>query len=109
MDSFRINYLAELKSIDPEKIEQTKQAMIANLTQKPTNFYKEARAYHGEFWHAKYNFDGRDRHLAALKKVSKEELIKMYETLLLNDKSSGVLIQIRGTNFKDAPFAPLKP
>ncbi len=109
MDKFRADYLAELKVIDPAKIEATKQALIANIMQKPTDFYKEANVYAGEFWHAKYNFDGRDRHLNALKMVTKEDLIKMYETLLLNDKSSGMLLQIRGTNFKDAPFAPVKP
>ncbi len=109
MDKFRVDYLAELKAIEPAKIEATKQAIMANITQKPTDFYKEANVYAGEFWHAKYDFDARDRHLNALKMVSKEDLIKMYESLLLNDKSSGVLLQIRGTNFKDASFAPLKP
>lgn len=109
MDKFRADYLAELKAIDPAKIEATKQAMIANIMQKPTDFYKEASVYAGEFWHAKYNFDGRDRHLNAIKMVTKEDLIKMYENLLLNDKSSGMLLQIRGTNFKDASFAPVKP
>ena len=109
MDKFRADYLAELNAIEPAKIEATKQAMIANIMQKPTDFYKEAGIYTGEFWHAKYGFDGRDRHLNALKMVNKEDLIKLYESLLLNDKSSGILLQIRGTNFKDAPFAPLKP
>lgn len=109
MDKFRTDYLAELKTIEPAKIEATKQAMIANIMQKPTDFYKEAGVYAGEFWHAKYDFDGRDRQLNALKMVSKDDLIKMYENLLLNDKSSGILLQIRGTNFKDAPFAALKP
>ena len=109
MDKFRADYLAELKAIEPARIEQTKQALMANITQKPTDFYKEASIYAGEFWHAKYDFDGRDRHLNALKMVTKEDLIKMYETLLLNDKNSGILLQIRGTNSKDAPFAPLKP
>ena len=109
MDKFRTDYLAELKAIDPVKIEATKQAMIANIMQKPTDFYKEAGVYAGEFWHAKYNFDGRDRHLNALNMVNKDDLIKMYESLLLNEKSAGMLLQIRGTNFKDASFAPLKP
>lgn len=109
VDQFRRGYLEQLKSIDPADIEATKQAMIANIMQKPTDFYKEAALYVGEFWHAKYAFDGRDRHLTALKMVNKDDLIKAYENLLLNDKSGVVLLQIRGTNFKDAPFAPLKP
>jgi protease-3 len=109
IDKFRQEYLAELKSIEPAKIEETKQAIIANVIQKPTDFYREADLYSKEFWLAKYSFDARDRHLAALKKVTKEDLINIYEQLLLNDKSTGMFLQIRGTNFKDSAFAPLKP
>lgn len=109
MDKFRGEYLAELKTVDPQAIEATKQAMIANIMQKPTDFYKEAGLYMGEFWQAKYDFDKRDRHLTALKMTTKDDLVKIYEELLLSEKSSGMLLQIRGTNFKDAPFAVAKP
>jgi len=109
MDKFRHEYLAELKAVSPAAIEATKQAMIANVMQKPTDFYKEAGQYMSEFWHAKYEFNTRDRHLNALNMVNKDDLIKIYEDMLLNDKSSGLLLQIRGTNFKDGAFAPLKP
>lgn len=109
IDKFRKEYLTELQTIDPKVIEATKQAMIANIMQKPTDFYKEAGLYTGEFWQAKYEFDKRDRHLNALKMVTKDDLIKMYQDLLLNDKSAGMLLQIRGTNFKQSPFATVKP
>ncbi|MET0357788.1 MAG: insulinase family protein [Cellvibrio sp.] len=109
MDKFRNEYLSELKALEPAKIEETKQAIIANITQKPTDFYKEADRYSREFWLAKYKFDARELQVAALKKVTKEDLINIYEKLLLNDKSAGMLLQIRGTNFKESTFAPLKP
>jgi protease III len=108
MDKFRAGYLATLKATAPAEIEQSKQAIIANILQKPTDFYKEAAQYNNEFLRAKYNFDARERELAALQKVTKEDLIKIYEALLLNQKSSGMLLQLRGTNFKDAAFAPAK-
>ncbi|RYG03684.1 MAG: hypothetical protein EOO07_31670, partial [Chitinophagaceae bacterium] len=53
MDKFRQEYLTQLKALDPAVIEATKQAMIANIMQKPTDFYKEAGVYAGEFWQAK--------------------------------------------------------
>ncbi|RYY76865.1 MAG: hypothetical protein EOO52_05055 [Gammaproteobacteria bacterium] len=109
IDKFRYEYLEELKSLEPAKIEETKQAIIANITQKPTDFYKEIDRYTKEFWHAKYAFDARDRQVAALKRVTKDDVVKIYEQLLLNDKSATMLLQIRGTNFKDSAFAPLKP
>mgnify|MGYP003575368341 CR=1 FL=1 len=105
MDKFRKDYLAELKATDTTEIEQAKQAMIANVLQKPTDFYAEAELYTGEFWNGKYQFDARDRYLAALKKVTKADLIAIYESLLMNDKSGKALLQLRGTNFKAKPFA----
>ncbi|HCS63046.1 MAG TPA: hypothetical protein DIW64_02585 [Cellvibrio sp.] len=108
MDKFRKDYLAILKATDEKEIESAKQAMIANVLEKPTDFYSEADRYSGEFWHAKYKFDGRDRYLASLQKVTKVGLVKIYERLLLNDKSGKALLQLRGTNFKDKPFAPVK-
>jgi protease-3 len=105
MDKFRVEYLAKLKATDAAEIEQAKQAMIANLLQKPTDFYAEAGLYTNEFWHGKYQFDARDRYLAALKKVTKEDLVKIYQQLLLGDKVGKTLLQLRGTNFKAKPFA----
>jgi protease III len=108
MDKFRKDYLAELKATDAADVEQAKLAMIANVLQKPTDFYAEAALYTSEFWSGKYAFDERDRYVAALKKVTKEDLVKIYEQLLLNDKSGKALLQLRGTNFNTKPFAPIK-
>jgi protease-3 len=107
MDKFRNDYLATLKTTDAAEIEQAKQALVANLLQKPTDFYAEAELYAREFWNAKYAFDSRDRYLAALQKVTKDDLVTIYQELLLSDKSGKSLLQLRGTNFKDKPFAPL--
>jgi protease-3 len=108
MDKFRKDYLATLKATDAAEIEQAKQALIANVLQKPTDFFAEADLYSAEFWNAKYQFDARDRYLAALKKVTKADLVNIYGQLLLSDKSGKTLLQLRGTNFKAKPFAPVK-
>lgn len=108
MDKFRKDYLATLKATDEKEIEQAKQALIANVLEKPTDFYAEASRYTKEFWQGKYAFDARDRYLAALQKVTKADLIRIYEGLLLNEKSGKALLQLRGTNFKAKPFAPVK-
>ena len=105
MDKFRQDYLAELKATEAADVEQAKQSLIANIMQKPTDFYAEAGRYSGEFWSAKYAFDARERSLAALNKVTKADLVNIYQSLLLNDSSGKMLLQLRGTNFKDKPFA----
>lgn len=108
MDKFRKDYLATLKATDEKEIEHAKQALIANELQKPTDFYAEASRYTKEFWQGKYRFDARDRYLAALHKVTKADLVAIYEQLLLNEKTGKALLQLRGTNFKAKPFATAK-
>lgn len=108
MDKFRKDYLATLKGTDEQEFEQAKQALIANVLEKPTDFYSEADRYSREFWHGKYAFDGRDRYLASLKKVTKADVVRIYEKLLLNDKAGQSVLQLRGTNFKAKPFAAAK-
>lgn len=108
MDKFRKDYLAVLNAIDEKEIEHAKQALIANELQKPTDFYAEASRYTPEFWQGKYQFDARERYLAALQKVTKADLIRIYQNLLLDNKSGKALLQLRGTNFKTKPFAAVK-
>jgi len=105
MDKFRTEYLATLWSTNPADIERVKQSILANVTQKPTNFYQEAGRYAGEFWNAKYKFDSRDRFIASLNKVNLDSIVRLYQDMLLNNQTGQVLIQMRGTNFKDSPFA----
>jgi protease III len=107
MDKFRNDYLSTLKTTDEAVIEQAKQALIANILEKPTDIYTDTDRYSKEFWNGKYQFNARDRYLAALEKITKADLVKIYEKLLLNEKSGQYFLQIRGTNFKDKPFATL--
>lgn len=108
MDKFRKDYAAVLQAVNPTEIEQAKQAELANLLQKPTDFYQEMNLHNNEFFHGKYSFDGRDRYIAALQKVTKDDVVNLYKKLLLNDKAGAMLLQIRGTNFKDADFAKVR-
>lgn len=105
MDSFRKEYLATLKLMNPEDVVRARESVLANVLQKPTSFYQEAGLYSSEFMNAKYSFDGRDRFIAALKRVKYEDVVKLYESMLLNHQSGEFTIQMRGTNFKDSIFA----
>lgn len=109
MDKFRLEFMAQLKSVDPVQIEQFKRAEVASVLQKPTDFYAEAKRYPTDFWAAHYNFDARWRYLAALEKVDKESLVALYQKMLLDKKSMNILIQLKGTVHADKPFAVVAP
>lgn len=109
VDKFRKDFLAKLKAVDPQMINQFKKAEAANVLQKPTDFYAEANRFTADFWNAHYEFNSRERYLAALEKVNKENLVALYQSMLLDKKSMNLLIQLKGTTFADKPFAPVKP
>ncbi len=105
---FRENFITSLKQMDEVQIQTARDAQIANQEQQSVNFYQESDRHWAEYIHGKYSFDGRDRHIAALQKVDKASLIAVYKSIVLNKNAGQVLIQIRGTNFKDKPFATVK-
>ncbi len=105
MDKFRKDYQKQLDVLTEQEVTAARDAIIANILQKPVDFYQEANWYRDEFISGKYTFDKRDRMVAALKKVTKTDLIKIYQSLLLKDQSAYAEVQMRGTNFKDKPFA----
>ncbi len=105
MDKFRVEFMAQLNSIDPSQIEQFKRAEVASVLQKPTDFYAESKRYPPDFWAAHYNFDARWRYLAALEKVDKEYLIELYQRMLLDKKSMNLSIQLKGSVHADKPYA----
>jgi len=106
MDKFRDEFIFQLKAIDPAAIEQFKKAERANVLQKPTDFYAEAKRYTADFWAARYDFDARERYLAALDKVTKNDLIALYQRMFVEKKSMNLTIQLKGTAFADKPYVP---
>ena len=105
MDKFRTEFFDVLKNTDPATIDQFKKAEAASVLQKPTDFYKEATRYEADFWAGRYDFTARDRYLAALERVNKDNMMAVYQKLLLEDKGLDILVQLRGKNFAEKPTA----
>lgn len=105
MDRFRSEFLVQLKAADSALIEQSKNAELANILQKPTDFNEEAERYLTDFWAGRYSFDDRDRLVAALKNVNKDKLIALYQKMLLSKQGANMLVQLKGTAFANKPYA----
>ncbi len=108
MDSFRKDYLATLKALEPAQLEQLKAAEIAQIMQKPNDYRAEATQHLQDFREGKFSFDRKQRVVAALQKVTREDLIKIYQQLVLGKQGQNLVIQTRGANFSNKPFAPVK-
>lgn len=108
LDRFRSEFYDILQKVTPETLEQLKKSEIAQLLQKPANFDSEAREHLADFRWAKLTFDRKERLVAALQEVTKDDLLKLYSDLLLNETGARMTIQLKGTHFADRPFADVK-
>lgn len=105
LDKFRQEYAAQLENLDDAVLEQLRASVVAQLTQKPDNLNAEAGHYLNDFHDGNFEFDSRERLIAAIGNVSKEDLIETYQTLLLDQNATRLLIQLRGTRFLETDFA----
>lgn len=107
MDEFRVAYLDELSASEPEAIEQLRQSVVAQFTQRPNDFYAEATRQLGDFYRNNRAFDTRDRLLAGFNAANKDDLVTLYEALMLGEEATSRLqIQLRGSEFLDTDFIP---
>lgn len=105
LDKFRIDFLQNLQAVTPETLAQLKKSEIANITQKPANFNSEANEHLLDFTWSKLEFDRKERLVSALEKITKEDLINVYQQLLVNQQGARMSIQLKGTHFAELPFA----
>lgn len=106
MDEFRVTYRDDFNAAEPEAIEQLRQSVVAQFTQRPNDFYMEATRQLGDFYRNNRAFDTRDRLLAGFNAATKDDLVTLYDTLLLGDGASRLQIQLRGSEFRDTDFIP---
>jgi protease III len=104
MDEFRVAYLEELSKVEPAAIEQLRHSVVAQFTQRPNDFYAEATRQLGDFYRNNRAFDTRERLLAGLNAATKEDLVALYQDLLLGESVSRLQIQLRGSSFLDTDF-----
>jgi len=102
---FRREYLPELEALDTQVVEQLRQSTLAQLKQEPNNFEAEATRQLRDFYRNNTAFDSRENTIAALEKITKEDLVSTYKDYILGDATGRIVLQMKGTNFTDSEFA----
>lgn len=104
MDRFRQEFYDQLQTLDEATLEQLKEAEIAQLTQKPTDFIREAREHLFDFKFGQLDFARKEKLVQALSDTTKADILQTYEHLLLKQQGMPVLIQLKGTHFINTEF-----
>jgi len=105
IDRFRQEFLAELEATDEAVIEQIKQSQLDKLNKQASDFYEEMQPYLSDFYKGKLTFDSREQLKAAFAQVNKAGLLELYKNIVLAPGGADVLVQLKGSAYKDTVFA----
>ena len=61
-----------------------------------------------DWYREKYDFDSEQKLIAAVEKVTLEDVKAFYQQTMLNDNAARISVQLRGTSFVEQPFADIK-
>ena len=85
-----------------EKLLETNRKLSETLKQKEEEVFKS------DWRKNNLNFDSHSKLVQAVKAVTREDIIKLYHELLAQEHFGRVMVQMRGTNFKDQAFVEHK-
>lgn len=93
---FMHSYWAELQQLDEVTLDQLKIALIAQLRQSPDNLYSEYPRFINDFYRGNDNYDTRERMIEAIGEVTREDIVTLYQQLILKGESQRVEVVITG-------------
>ncbi len=96
-DEFVENYWPELQQLDESTLAQLKAALIAQIQQPPDNLYSEYPRFINDFYRGNDDYDTREKMIAAIGDVTREDIITLYRQLILQGESQRVEVIIEGT------------
>lgn len=106
-EQFVVEYEQMLKAITPEQFDNLKSGVLTQLTEPPTNLSDEAGPFIADWHRQRYDFRTRSDLIAAVERVSLDDMRDYYRQTVLIDNPSRVLIQLRGERWSDEPFATI--
>jgi len=108
MALFRKGFTQQLAAVTSQEFATIKNSVLITLTQPAKNLSEEMGKFTGDWRDQQWQFDSRDKLIAAIEKVTLEDVLHLYHRIEGSKDVSRVLIQMRGTKFADAAFIELK-
>jgi len=101
---FRKGFTQQLAAVTAEQFATTKNSVLITLTQPAKNLSEEMGQFTDDWRDQQWQFDSRERLIAAIEKLTLAEVINLYSRLEDGRNFGQVLIQMRGTKFADKAF-----
>lgn len=97
-----------LKKLSEAEFNQYKKAIIDEVKQPPQTFYEEVSLYRNDFYRNNLKYDGREKFLAQLNKVTLKHAIEFYEKAIIKPTGLVFVSQIIGKEGNNADYAQNK-
>ena len=107
-DTFKQEYLEQLNSMTEDTFAQLKASTLVTLKEPPKNLQDEVNPIMADWYKENYDFDSKQKLIAAVENVTLEGLKDFYAKTMLNEDAARVSVQMRGSKFADKPFAGLE-
>jgi len=101
---FRKAFTQQLSSVTEEEFATTKNSVLITLTQPAKNLSEEMGKFTDDWREQQWGFDSRERLIAAVEKVTFDDVVNLYNRIESGEEFGRVLIQMRGTKFADKAF-----
>ncbi|WP_423185243.1 insulinase family protein [Alishewanella sp. d11] len=106
-DEFKQQYWETLQQVTPEQFAALKQSLLVSLNEPPKNLFEEMQPLVSDWYRERFDFASRAKLIAAVEQVTLEDMKGFYQQTLLNPQAARISVQMRGTSFRDQPFATL--
>jgi len=106
-DLFKQQYAKELDALTEEAFAQLKASTLVTLKEPPKNLQDEVGPLITDWYREKFSFDSKQQLIAAVEQVSLADVKAFYRETMLNANAPRISVQMRGTKFRDQPFADL--
>lgn len=101
---FQYGFAVALEKVDKKTINGVKKALLDELNQEPENIYVEGSSFINDWEDGNYNFDRRDKIKSFIQSTSKEDLIKLNNSMVFDGNFMNVVVQLKGSDFEDTEF-----
>lgn len=106
-DSFKQQYALELDKLTEEEFAKLKTSTLITLKEPAKNLSEEVGPLINDWYREKFSFDSKQKLIAAVEQVTLDGIKTFYRETMLNAKAARISVQMRGTKFRDQPFADL--
>ena len=96
-----------MDKLSEDEFAKLKASTLISLKEPAKNLREEVGPLITDWYRERFSFDSKQQLIAAVEQVTLADVKAFYRETMLNDNAARISVQMRGTKFKEQPFADL--